>query len=219
MHKKTWGAIFDFDGVLINSASYHEESWDILPQQENKPLPKGHFKQGFGQKNLFIIPEILKWTKNPEEIKELSLKKEALYRNLIKEKGIQPIKGVINWIKQLKENNIPIAIGSSTDLANIQKVLSLTELGLYFDKIVLAEDVSQGKPNPEVFLKAAKKIQIEPQQCVVFEDAHVGVKAAKAANMKVIAVTTTHEKSSFQSVNQTVDYLDELCLHEVQEWF
>jgi beta-phosphoglucomutase-like phosphatase (HAD superfamily) len=76
----TLGAIFDWDGVIIDSSSHHEESWERLAKETGFALPEGHFKKGFGMTNEFIIPNVQKWTDRPEEIKKLSLRQEELYR-------------------------------------------------------------------------------------------------------------------------------------------
>src|SRR6202012_4499910 len=91
------GAIFDWDGVIINSAAHHERSWERLAQECNKALPENHFKLGFGMKNEVIIPELLKWTMVPTEIRILSLRKEALYRELVREQGMAALPGVETW--------------------------------------------------------------------------------------------------------------------------
>ena len=93
-------------------------------------------------------------------------------------------------------NGIPCAIGTSTPRANVECVLEITGLGGFFQDIAASEDVTRGKPDPEVFLKAAAKLGAEPAGCVVIEDAHVGIRAAKAAGMKALAVTTTHPAES-----------------------
>ena len=95
-------------------------------------------------------------------------------------------------LEDLKKHGIPCAIGTSTPRPNVECVLELTGLGGYFQDIAASEDVSRGKPDPEVFLKAAAKLSREPFSCVVIEDAQVGIRAAKAAGMKAVAVTTTH---------------------------
>src|SRR5579871_5734159 len=88
------GAIFDWDGVIINSAAHHEESWERLAREEERPLADGHFKAGFGMKNEVIIPELLKWTEDHGEIRRISLRKEALYREVVLERGIVALPGV-----------------------------------------------------------------------------------------------------------------------------
>jgi beta-phosphoglucomutase-like phosphatase (HAD superfamily) len=107
-----WGAIFDWDGVIIDSSRQHDESWDRLAAEVGKPLPEGHFKAGFGRKNEFIIPNILKWADDPAKVRELSLRKEALYRDIVVERGLEPLPGVRAWLERLAAAGIPSAVGS-----------------------------------------------------------------------------------------------------------
>jgi beta-phosphoglucomutase family hydrolase len=218
-HSHSWGAIFDWDGVIIDSSKHHEESWERLAREISKPLPPGHFKRGFGRKNDFIIPQILAWTNDASEIKTLSLRKEALYREVIKELGLQPLPGVETWLKKLTDAAIPCVVGSSTHRENIKLALESIHLRDYFSAIVSAEDVTHGKPHPEVFLKAAEKISRSPEQCVVFEDAHVGIQAARNAGMKVVAVATTNPLAELTDADLAVERLDELGIEQINQWF
>jgi len=214
-----WGAIFDWDGVIIDSSRQHEESWDRLALEIKKPLPEGHFKAGFGRKNEFIIPNILHWTDDPAEIRRLSLRKEELYREIVKEKGLEPLPGVRTWLDHLAAAGIPCAIGSSTHRKNIEVSLDVLGFRSFFREIVSAEDVSKGKPDPEVFLKAAEKLGMDPSRCVVFEDAHVGIEAAHRAGMRAIAVATTNPLSELGKADLAVIRLDEIPIEKINAWF
>lgn len=214
-----WGALFDWDGVIIDSALQHEESWERLAKDENLILPQGHFRRGFGMKNEKIIPELLKWTSDPSEIKRLSLRKEALYRDIVEEKGLSPLPGVRPWLERLRVAGIPCAVGSSTHRANIDLSLRLMKLESFFQCIVTSEDVTHGKPHPEVFLTGAKRIGLPPNKCVVFEDAHVGIQAALAGGMKVIGVATTHQANGLPGAHKVVHRLDELNVKDLESWF
>jgi beta-phosphoglucomutase family hydrolase len=214
-----WGAIFDWDGVIIDSSRQHEESWDRLAREIGKPLPEGHFKAGFGRKNEFIIPNILGWEQDPAKVRQLSLRKEEIYREIILEKGLEPLPGVRVWLERLAAATIPCAIGSSTHRKNIEVSLDVLNLRNFFQEIVSAEDVSHGKPDPEVFLKAAEKINIPPSRAVVFEDAHVGIEASHRAGMRAIAVATTNPLSDLAKADLAVERLDELSVAKIAEWF
>jgi len=214
-----WASIFDWDGVVIDSSRQHEESWERLASEEARPLPEGHFKAGFGRKNEFIIPQILQWTADSAEVRRLSLRKEALYREIIVERGLEPLPGVRPWLERLAAAGIPCAIGSSTHRENIEVSLDVLGLRTFFQDIVTSEDVSHGKPDPEVFLKAAEKLGIAPALCVVFEDAHVGIEAAHRAGMRVIAVATTNPLADLGKADRAVMRLDELTIEAVGKWF
>lgn len=218
-NRHVWGAIFDWDGVVIDSSAQHEESWERLAREIGKPLPADHFKHGFGRKNEFIIPELLGWSRDPDEIVRLSLRKEALYREVVQERGLSPLPGVKEWLQRLADAKIPCAVGSSTHRLNIETSLKIIHLAEFFADIVSSEDVDQGKPAPDVFLKAASKIRREPGVCVVFEDAHVGIQAARNAGMKVVGVATTHPLADLAKADLAVERLDQLDVGQIDGWF
>jgi HAD superfamily hydrolase (TIGR01509 family) len=209
------GAIFDWDGVIINSAAHHETSWERLAKECDKLLPENHFKRGFGMKNEVIIPELLRWTTVPTEIRILSLRKEAIYREVVQEVGIAALPGVETWLRTLKDAGIPCVIGSSTHRENITTTLDVLGFREFFAEIVTSEDVKRGKPDPEVFLTAAQRIGVEPKDGVVFEDALVGIAAAKAAGIPVVAVATTEPKEKLAHADWVVDRLDELSIEQL----
>jgi beta-phosphoglucomutase family hydrolase len=209
------GAIFDWDGVILDSSSHHEESWERLAKETGFSLPEGHFKKGFGMKNEFIIPNLLNWSNRAEEIQQLSLRKEQLYREILLEWGIHPLPGVPEWLAELRQHGIRCAIGSSTHRLNIDTSLRVLGFEDYFAAIVTAEDVSRGKPDPEVFLTAAERIGIDPSHCVVFEDALVGIEAAHRGGMKVVAVATTNPIEALKAADLAVHRLDELSVDQI----
>ncbi len=211
------GAIFDWDGVIIDSSSHHEESWERLAKETGYQLPAGHFKKGFGMKNEFIIPNLLHWTSDPAEVNRLSLRKETLYREIVVEWGLKPLPGVVAWLDQLRDAGISCAIGSSTHRLNIETGLALIGLRDRFHAIITAEDVSHGKPDPEVFLKAAGRLGVAPERSVVFEDALVGIEAAHRGGMKVVAVATTNSIDLLKDADLAVHRLDELTIERLRQ--
>lgn len=180
-------------------------------------LPSDHFVRGFGRKNEFIIPELLGWTRETAEINRLSLRKEALYREIVQERGQPALPGAREWLERLSAAGIPCAVGSSTHRQNIETILELIGFRSFFQAIVTAEDVQEGKPHPAVFLTAARKLNLEPARCVVFEDAHVGIAAAQAGGMKVVAVATTHPLEELAAADLAVKRLDELSVAQMAE--
>lgn len=211
------GVLFDWDGVIIDSSRQHEESWERLAQEEKRALPAGHFKAGFGKKNEWIIPNLLGWSTDAAEVHRLSLRKEALYRDIVVEKGLQALPGVREFLLRLREAGVPNCIGSSTHRENITTILHVLGFEGLFGGMVTAEDVKQGKPHPDVFLKAAAKTGVAPAQCIVFEDAFAGIEAARAGGMKVVGVATTHELGTLESkVDRVVHRLDELAVADLR---
>jgi HAD superfamily hydrolase (TIGR01509 family) len=211
------GVLFDWDGVIIDSSRQHEESWERLAAEERRMLPADHFKVGFGKKNEWIIPHLLQWTTEPGEVRRLSLRKEALYRDVVLEKGLEALPGVHIFLERLKAAGLPNCIGSSTHRENITAILSVLKFEGLFGGMVTSEDVTHGKPHPDVFLKAAAKTGVPPQRCIVFEDALAGIEAGLAGGMKVVGVATTHEPGVLDGkVHRVVRRLDELTVADLR---
>ena len=168
-------------------------------------------------KNEFIITNLLHWTTDASEIERLSLRKEALYREIVLEWGLKPLSGVVTWLNQLQEVGIPCAIGSSTHRLNIETGLASIGLRDRFKGIITAEDVSRGKPDPEVFLKAASRLGVPPEKSVVFEDALVGIEAAHRGGMKVVAVATANPIELLKDADLALRQLDELSVDRLRE--
>ena len=209
--------LFDWDGVIIDSSRQHEESWERLAFEEKKTLPADHFTVGFGKKNEWIIPSLLRWTDDLAEIKRLSLRKEALYRKIIVERGLSALPGVHVFLERLRAAGVPNCIGSSTHRENITTILRVLGFEGLFGGMVTSEDVTLGKPHPDVFLKAAAKTGVAPVRCVVFEDALAGIEAGHAGGMKVVGVATTHPAEVLAGkVHRVVKRLDELTVADLR---
>lgn len=191
--------IFDFDGVVIDSHEAHGRSWFRLAEELGRVLTPEQFHATFGQRNESILPA-LGWAEegDVERIRELGDRKEACYREILRVEGIQPLAGVKDLLEALKREGIPAAIGTSTPRANVECVLGLTGLGDFFGAISASEDVVRGKPDPQVFLVAAEKLGVVAPGCVVIEDAQVGLRAARAAGMKAVGVTTSHPAGALE---------------------
>ena len=196
---RQFGAIFDWDGVVIDSSSQHERSWEMLAEEIGQPLPENHFKQGFGKRNAVIIPEILGWTKDLDEVERLGRRKEELYRELVKSDGIKALPGVRELLEELKMAGIPCVVGTSTERKNVRLAFDLLGLGEFFLASTCSEDVSRGKPDPEVFLHAAGQTSLPPEKCVVLEDSTHGIEAALAGNMKALGLATTRPAEKLES--------------------
>jgi len=149
-------------------------------------------------------------------LKALSDEKEAIFREVARGK-IKPLEGAVELVMGLKKAGFELAIGSSTPKKNIEVVLESIGLAEVFHVRVGAEDVSRGKPDPEVFLKAAELIGVRPERCVVIEDAVAGIKAAKNAGMKAIAVTTTHPRERLAEADIIVERIADVTVDMIEE--
>lgn len=214
-----WAAIFDWDGVVIDSSAQHERSWEMLAAEAGLPLPPDHFRRGFGRKNQIIIPEILHWSDDPGRIRALGDRKEEIYRELVRAEGGNVLPGSREFLTALRARGIPTAVGSSTPRANLELHFGVTGLGTLFDAVISGDDVTHGKPDPEVFLKAAAALDAEPARCVVFEDALAGLEAARRGGMKAIGIATTHPASDLTIADFTAPHLGALAIEQLDGLF
>ena len=206
--------IWDIDGVIADTAEYHFEAWQYVFQKQGVKFTKEEFLRNFGQRNDTII-RITLGAIPPEKAEAIAREKEENYRK--RARGhIKPLPGVIRLIKSLTEHGFACAVASSGPIENIQLVLR--ELGIedYFQAIVYGREVTEGKPSPQVFLLAAKKLGVEPKNCIVIEDAVAGVAAAKSAGMHCIAVTNTHPRERLAGADMVVTTLAEVSVSELE---
>lgn len=185
---KPRGVLWDLDGTLVDSGDLHFESWITVMSREGVTLSRETFLKSFGRKNDQILREWLGPQASPDKIRQVGDNKEAEYRRLARVHGLTPLAGAKDWVARLRTEGWRQAIASSAPRQNINVMLELIGLAGAFDAIVAAEDVTIGKPNPQVFLAAAERLGVEPVRAVVVEDAQAGIQAARRAGMKVIGV-------------------------------
>ena len=184
------GVLWDLDGTLVDSAEYHWFSWRDTLAAEGIEITYQQFLESFGQKNDRILALWLGADAPAERIHRIGEAKEKEYRRLAEVHGLTPLPGAADWIHRLHARGWKQAIASSAPLENVQVMLRALRVDGDFDAIVAAEDVSAGKPDPQVFLKAAQKIGVPPHRCVVVEDAPAGIEAARRAGIKCIGVSS-----------------------------
>ncbi len=195
--------IFDLDGVLVDSSEFHRESWRVVGRERGFDMTDELFWRTFGMPNRQILPMLLHRELADDEIAELSERKEEVYRDLAAGR-IRALPGATELVAAVADAGFRVALGSSTPMSNIRVVLDALCIREFFEAIVCSDDVTHGKPHPEVFLKAAGKLGVDARRCAVIEDAVVGVQAAKAAGMKCLAVTTTHPADKLKAADLVV---------------
>jgi HAD superfamily hydrolase (TIGR01509 family) len=206
------GVIFDMDGVLVDSGWAHRQAWFDLAQAEGLEMSDEFFCKTFGMQNDTILPMLRPGISKPEMVR-LSDHKEQRYRELVHSRP-KAADGVLALLSDLKADGFRLAIGSSAPRANLDVFWGPLGLADYFQATVTKEQVVEGKPSPETFLKAAGMLSLAPQRCVVVEDALHGVQAAKAAGMPVVAVTTTRSRAELAHADRVVDSLAELSAED-----
>jgi len=215
----SFAVLFDWDGVVVDSSAHHFLSWRKLAEILGKTMTEELFRESFGLLNREIIPRTLGWAKDPNEIFALGARKEELYREIVREKGLEPLPGVRELLKELNLASVPCVVGTSSERANIETALEVMEMQEAFSGIVASEDVRRGKPDPEVFLKAADLAGACPERCVVLEDSHHGLQAAISGGMKTVGVLTTHPVEKLGQPDLLVRSLADLSVASLRKLF
>ena len=183
--------VFDMDGTLVDNMRFHGAAWQKMLLENGIQTDTHDFLvKTAGKTNREIIPNFFK-DASDERLLELGLRKETIYRELFLPER-RAIEGVIEFLEAAKSLGVKMAVATAAPVANMKFVLDGLDLRRFFDQITTAADVANGKPNPEVFLKSAQKLGVEPANCLVFEDAINGFEAAHRAGMKSVGIATVN---------------------------
>ena len=182
--------VFDMDGVLVDSGAHHREAWRATLHDLGVAPPPEFWRVTIGRPADEAVALLLHGL-DRAEARRLAEVKRAHYTRLAR-RGTVAVAGVSAFVDALARQRVPRAVATSATRRDLERALGELGLRSRFDVAVTADDVRWGKPNPEVYLKAAAGLGVDPSACVVFEDAVVGIQAARAAGMRVIGVTSAH---------------------------
>ena len=200
--------LWDMDGTLVDSEDLHRRAWRDTMADEGISIPHDQFLSSFGQRNDSIIPLWLGAGAAPERVQKIERAKEDRFRRIVRDAGVLPLPGAVAWVKRLSESGWLQAVASSAPRANVDAVLGEMGIASDFQAIVSAEDVRQGKPDPEVFLLAASRLGTPPNRCVVVEDAAAGLEGARRAGMFRIGVNRSDPRLVADIVVASLDQLE-----------
>jgi HAD superfamily hydrolase (TIGR01509 family) len=186
------GVLWDLDGTLIDSADLHYRAWRETLLAHGQDHTPEEFAFYFGQRNDLILRSLFGPGLGDDESRRIADEKEERYRGLVREVGLRPLAGALSWLERLKAAGVPQALASSAPPANIAVAVEQLGLMAYLDAAVSAEEVGHGKPDPAIFLEAARRLDVAPERCVVIEDAPAGTEAARRAGMRCVGVLSSH---------------------------
>ena len=209
------GVLWDLDGTLIDSAGHHWVAWRDTLAAEGRPVQPGEFANSFGKRNDEILHQLFGPELDAGWIERVSDTKERAYRLLLREQGLDAAPGAFEWLARLHETGWKQALASSAPRPNIDAVFEALALGRFLDAVVSADEVGRGKPDPAIFLEAARRLGLAPARCVVVEDAPAGLEAARRAGMASIGVLSTHHPALQADV--VVASLDQLAPNAFSE--
>ena len=182
--------IFDMDGTLTDNMHFHHEAWMKFIALKKLGIDAATFERDYHKGTLIeVMARFFPHLTTKEELREVGNEKEALYRNTYGHL-LQPLKGLHPFLDALRRKNIPLGLATMGDQNNLEMTLKQLNITSYFHSTTGGDQVEKGKPHPEIFLRAAEKIGVDPQDCLAFEDTQSGIKAAQAAGMQVVGVAT-----------------------------
>ena len=199
--------LWDLDGVLADTGELHYRAWQEACDEAGIPFDRDLFARTFGRNNAGALEVVL--GRVPEEgfLRRFVERKEGLFR--ARAVGtVRPIPGVEGWLRAFRDRGLKQAVASSGPPENLEAVLGSLGFLPYFDAVVSGAELP-GKPEPHVFLRAAERLGVPPASCLVVEDAVVGVRAARAAGMRVLAVATTHPAEALAEADRVLPGFEE----------
>jgi beta-phosphoglucomutase family hydrolase len=208
------GVLWDMDGVLVDTGEFHYQSWAAVLPDYGIEFSREFFRETFGMNNRGILSLLLGEKLTPELLAEIGQRKEQWFRDAVRGHA-RPLPGVLEWLQRLRETGFRQGVASSAPPANISTLVDGLGLRDYFDVLASGVDLP-GKPEPALFLKVARLLEVLPEHCIVVEDAVAGVEAARRAGMKCIALTTTNPAEALTAADVVVERLDALAADAFQ---
>jgi beta-phosphoglucomutase family hydrolase len=211
-------AIWDMDGVIADTAEYHYRAWQEEFAKKGVDYAREEFMRHFGQRNDTIIKDALGADIMQDELTAINVAKQANFRRRVAG-NIRALPGAVALIRMLHRRGIKQAIASSAPLENIEIITRTLEIAPCFQATVFGAEVPEGKPSPQIYLRAAQKLGVKPENCVVFEDALAGVTGARNAGMKCVAVTNSHPGTLLKHADRVVGTLEKVGFDDLAALF
>lgn len=197
------GFIFDMDGVVVDNHRYHFKAWMEFAQKYKFPLDDQIYRDKFNGKTNKDLFQMIFGDISQEQMDAYAHEKESHYKRLY-EADMKPLKGLIDFLEFLNANKYKVALGTSAPTSNVDFTLDKLFLRKYFHVIVDGPMVSKGKPDPQVYLKCAAMLDVDPKNCVVFEDSLAGLESGKNAGCKIVGVATSHEAYELKPMTEEI---------------
>jgi len=210
------GVIFDMDGTLIASTEADFLAWKRTFADNGKYLTYETYFPLLGMKSADVISKELKL--KGKEVDKALADKLVYFEEIMKTKGIDPIPFAEELLKTVRKLPVKMALATSSRRMKMQMVMKKLNFLQYFDEVVTGEEVHKSKPAPDIFLRAAEKLKLDANECIVIEDASTGVTAAKSAGMTCIAITTTHARDQLQHADLVIDSFKEIDFEDIVKY-
>ncbi|RLC67226.1 MAG: hypothetical protein DRH97_05185 [Chloroflexi bacterium] len=203
--------LWDMDGVIVDSGPFHFAAWQDTFARRGVTFTKEGFAQLFGARNDFIISSVMDRKLLARDTRIMAREKEESFQRRARG-NVKAFPGAVRLLNSIKKGNFRLGLVSSAPMENIDLVIGELDLEGVFDCIVFGQGVSESKPSPQAYLLAAGKLEVAPDDCLVIEDSPLGIKAAKTAGMKCLAVASTHPRQELEEADKVVDSLENVDL-------
>lgn len=201
---ETRAFVFDMDGTLVDNMRFHTEAWgQMLAENDVKMNAHDFLVKTAGKTNREIMPTVF-GDISDERIAELGERKETLYRELFLEHR-KTVAGAMDFLEAAQKLGVKMAVATAAPVGNVEFILDGLNLRRFFQAVTTAADITNGKPDPEIFLKSAEKLGVAPQNCLVFEDAIGGFEAARRAGMRSIGIATVNSIDEILKLDSVVE--------------
>ncbi|AIM36257.1 HAD family hydrolase [Sphingobacterium sp. SG20118] len=212
-----YAVIFDMDGVICHTNPYHAKAFEAFFKKYNIESNEREFEEHmYGKHNSYIMQHFFKRPISPKELIDLESEKEALFRTIYKDE-ISPINGYLEFLEELKSNDFKTGVATSAPRQNMNLILDALDIRSKMGSLLCSEDVTLHKPHPEVYLKSADNLQVDPKNCIVFEDSFSGITAGINAGMTVVAVLSTHTKQQLPPCPAYINDYTEISVSKILE--
>ncbi|MEA3328964.1 MAG: beta-phosphoglucomutase family hydrolase [Candidatus Omnitrophota bacterium] len=214
---KLKGAIFDLDGVIVDTVPLHFKAWKRMFSGYGREFTFEDYKNKIDGIPRISGAKAILTGLSEEELRKAGGKKQDYFLELLTQEGIKVYSGTLDLIKQLKQNNIRVGVISSSK--NCLPILKKQGIDNLFEVIITGFDIKKGKPDPEVFFSASQKLKLSPEECIVFEDAVLGVEAAKRGNFRCVGIDRYREPARLAKADLVVNDLSEVNLERLKELY
>ncbi len=202
---KDFAVIFDMDGVICHTNPYHTIAFErFFAKRSMYPTHEEYAQHMFGKSNSYILSHFFGRDIKGQELAELEYEKEALFREIYAE-AILPIEGFPVFLDQLKADGFKTGVATSAPRANLDLIMNALGFEPKMESVMASENVTRHKPDPQVYLKTAENLSIDPSRCLVFEDSVSGITAGLNAGMRVIGVLSSHQKEELPVCSHYID--------------
>jgi HAD superfamily hydrolase (TIGR01509 family) len=209
--------LWDMDGILADTTPLHFSTWEQILREEAIPFDKQQFQKIYGLKNHDLLPFLAGKPMESQRVERISARKELAFRQKLAGNLI-PLPGVVDWLKRFQSWGCKQAVASSAPPENVEALVDELAIRHYFDALVTPGHLP-GKPDPAVFLLAARQLEVPPKKCLVIEDSIPGLEAARRAKMRCLAVSNTNPPQALQGADIVIETMSQLTEKQILALF